>query len=130
MPKVQKKCRQLGRKSRELKIGEKIEAPATRSIVREKLGPNIYRNTKMSAFLKNLPVKVIGGRVFICLMPPPLLGVVLIKYVVYNSCICSPHNPIPFPRTLLHSLCIHITYYYYLFTQGRGGGGGGRSKVN
>ncbi len=33
--------------------GAKIEAPATRSIVREKLGPNIHKDTKMSAFLKN-----------------------------------------------------------------------------
>jgi hypothetical protein len=61
----------------------------------------------MSAFLKNCPVKGLGGRN-------------LVKYTVYNSCICSPHNLIPSP------LC-YILYKYidlYLFTQVRGGGGG------
>ncbi len=42
------------------------------------------------------------------------------NYTVYNSCICSPHNPIPSPRYTLYK---YIPLY--LFKQGRGDGGGG-----
>ncbi len=43
----------------------------------------------------------------------------LVKYILYNFCICSPHNPIPPPVT--H--CMNTYPCMYLFTQERGGGG-------
>jgi hypothetical protein len=67
-------------------------------------------------------------QVFICLRHPPLLGFWLdfvgsessqIQYTVYNSCICSPHNPIPPPHYTLYKYTT-----LYIFTQGRGVGEG------
>jgi hypothetical protein len=68
---------------------------------------------------------------FICLRPPPLLDFCLgwksnfvgsesgQIYTVYNSCICSPSNPITSPPP-----CYTLYKYIdlFLFTQERGGG--------
>ncbi len=73
----------------------------------------------MSAFLKNLPVKGLGGR---CLMPPRLIGFVwggkailkvrnLVKYTVYYTCKCSPHNPIPSPPYTLYRMYVLTCTY-------------------
>ncbi len=56
----------------------------------------------MSAFLQNLPVKVLGGK-FICLRPPPLLW---------------PHTPPP-----LHTVYVLCTLQYTYSHRERGGGG-------
>jgi hypothetical protein len=46
----------------------------------------------------------------------------LVKYTVYYSCICSPHNPIPIPPPPPVTHCIECIARY-LFTQGSGGEG-------
>ncbi len=83
----------------------------------------------MSAFLKSLPVKGFGGR---CLSvweapSPPRFFVWggkaiqnLVKYTVYNSRRCFPHNPIPSPLHSTHC----IKHNTVLIDTGKGGGWG------
>jgi hypothetical protein len=84
---------------------------------------------KCRHFLK-MTSKGTWRQVFICLRPPPHLGFVwvgkvlfkawnLVKYRVYNSCICSPHNPVPSPPL---SLCMNT---YPCTNSHKEGGGGG-----
>ncbi len=52
----------------------------------------------MSAFLKNLPLNGLGDKSLSTWDGKAILQVQnLVKYTVYNSCICSPHSLIPPP---------------------------------
>ncbi len=86
----------------------------------------------MSAFLKNLPVKGLGG---MCSSawnhsPPRFLfwggkAILyvrnLVKYTVYNTCWFSLHNPIPSPHPVTHYIDC-ILYRPVLIHTGKGGG--------